>query len=121
WLEYFSENANSSTLFASRATKGGSWTTAVPLNSLPASTPTNAQGPVSEVVDAQGNVVIVWLEQDLITTKYALGAARFTSDINTAPTVYPFLDGMSPNANNNINPQLVVDKLGYVTAVWQEQ
>jgi len=120
WTEYFSENANSSTLFASRSTKGGSWTTPVPLNSLVGDTPTNVQTPFSMVVDAQGNVTIVWLEQDLTTTNYAIGSARFTSNINAAPTLYSFLDGVLPDANSVVMPQLVVDQLGYVTAVWQE-
>lgn len=121
WLEFFSENANNSTLFASRSIQGGPWTTPTPLNSLPADVPTNAQIPVSMVVDTQGNVTIAWMEQDITTTNYAIGTARFTSDINASPTLYPFLDGISPSANNNIIPQLVVDQLGYVTAVWQEQ
>lgn len=121
WLEFFSENGNSATLFASRSTKGGPWTTPVPLNSLPLSTSTNAQVPVSMVVDAQGNVTIAWLEQNVSTLKYDIGAARFTSNISTPPTLYPFLDGVSPQAHNPIIPQLVVDELGYVTAVWQEQ
>lgn len=120
WRELFRESVNNLTLFASRSTKGGPWTTPVPLNSLPSSTPTDAQIPVSMVVDAQGNVTVAWLEQDLTSTNYAIGTARFTADINTAPTLYPFLDGASPNANSNVVPQLVVDQLGYVTAVWQE-
>jgi len=118
WLEFFSENANSSTLFASRSTQGGAWTTPVPLNSL--SIPTNAQVPISMIVDTQGNVTIVWLEQDISTSHYAIGSARFTSDITISPTLYSFLDGSSPNANNNVIPQLIVDQLGYVTAIWQE-
>jgi hypothetical protein len=81
----------------------------------------NEQVPVCMVVDAQGNVTIAWLEQNLNTKNYAIGSARFAADITTPPTLYPFLDGASPNAHNPINPQLVVDQLGYVTAVWQEQ
>lgn len=121
WLEYFNVNANSITLFASRSTQGGPWTTPVALNSLPSTTPTNAIAPASLVVDAQGNVTVVWLEQNLMTMNYAIGSARFTSDINVGPTTYPFLDGMLPNANSSVFPNVVVDSLGYVTAVWQEQ
>jgi hypothetical protein len=120
WLEYFSENSNSATLFATRSTNGGPWTTPVPLNSLPDNIPTNA-GPVSMVVDHLGNVVIIWLEQDLDTSTYAIQAARFSPDINTPPTLYDFIDGAAPNANNNIMPKIVVDQSGYVTAIWQEQ
>lgn len=119
WLEFFSQNANSRTLFASRSTQGGTWTTPVPLNSL--SIPTNANIPISMVVDSVGNVTIAWIEEVISTGNYAIGTARFTSDINASPTLYPFLDGGSPDANDLIRPQLVVDQLGYVTAVWQEQ
>ncbi len=121
WIEYYSENANSATLFASRSNQGGTWTTPVPLNSLPAGIPTNAVATVAMIVDNQNNVTIAWLEQDLATSNYAIGSARFVAEINSAPTLYPFLDGASPNANSNIIPKLVVDQSGYVTAMWQEQ
>jgi hypothetical protein len=39
WLEFFDESANSTTLFASRSTQGGPWTTPVPLNDLPLDIP----------------------------------------------------------------------------------
>lgn len=121
WLEFLSVNGNNLTLFASRSTKGGTWITPpIQLNST-GFPPTDAKAPVSMVVDGQGNVTIVWLEQNLNTSKYAIGAARFTSDINVSPTLYPFLDGNTPNANQDIFPQVVVDPLGYATAIWQEK
>lgn len=117
WVEYYNQNNNAYTLFASRSTKGGPWTTPVPLNT---DSMINVQGPVSMVVDAQGNVTLAWLAHNAGTSNYGIGTAHFTANIATPPTLYPLLDGVSPHANGSVIPQLVVDQLGYVTAVWQE-
>lgn len=89
----------------------GTWTTS------PTTLGSNMNANVSPslVVDGQGNVTALWLEQQGST--YAVQAARCSNGTWGAITT---LDGATPNAYGNTTLKMIVDALGNVTATWLE-
>lgn len=112
WLEYLGGYVVQAARF-----DGISWTPPATLDNGTQSPSASYNNSPQMVVDAQGNVTVVWIEQ--LESTYAVQAARFSNGAwTTSPTT---LDGLTPNANANINPQIVVDATGNVTVVWIEQ
>jgi len=99
------------------APKGDAWSVPEQINSVPQSPSSPEIFGLSGVVDAQGNVIFAWTQDDIQgrridSARYEVGAKRWLPAV-TINTPEQYL-----HAND---PAVVVDRAGNVTAIWNQE
>ena len=113
WLQW---NGNRFGIFANRYTAGGSWGTAVAIDtgsSGASANPDIAMAP-------NGNAIAVWEQYDGTLNRDSIRANRYTVSGNAWGTAATIDSGGTGNTGPSSNPRVAMDSNGNAIAVWEQ-
>ena len=113
WLQW---NGTRFGIFANRYTAGGSWGTAVAID-------TGSSGASSNpdiAMDPNGNAIAVWEQYDGTLTRDSIRANRYAVSGNAWGTAATIDSGGTGNTGPSSNPRVAMDSNGNAIAVWEQ-